>query len=294
MKHSRILEAAICQSLLLAMLSCISPAQQRIPVKQDWTGRMTVKATMAGQEGNFMVDLGAGTEVVSKQFAEKLKLAPAGYMTGFRMTGERAEGPRYTGAAIALGPLHSPQDFGVSGHLEKDPIDGLISARIFEHSPVTLDFVQGEIVVETPASFEQRIANGDTVPLKLDDDRDMKLDLFAEFDLGNGQTGLCEIDSGFFGITINKRYMEALGVVPETKGVDKIEFSPGFFTYKTHLPAIALAAAPDQKLENPLVNFGDFIYDCVVGTRFWHDRTLTLDLPSRRLIVARRPVARKG
>lgn len=41
-------------------------------------------------------------------------------------------------------------------------------------------------------------------------------------------------------------------------------------------------------LKDPLVNFGDFTYDCVVGTRFWHDRTVTLDLPSRRLIVVRK------
>jgi hypothetical protein len=122
----------------------------------------------------------------------------------------------------------------------------------------------------------------------------MRLDLFAEFNLGNGQTGLCEVDTGFFGIVINKRYMSALGVLPDTPGVDRIEFNPGHFTWKTHLPAISLAAAPEEKLENPLVNFGDFIYDCVVGMRFWRSRTVTLDLPSRQLIIGRAVEAAAG
>ena len=257
-------------------------------------GRMSITATVQGHEGKFMLDMGAGAEMVSTRFAANLKLSPSGYFTGYRMTGQRVEGQRFSGAPVAIGVLNSARDIGVSDHLDQDPIDGLISARVFENTPVTLDFAGKEVVVETPATLRQRSTNGRAVPLKLSDDRGMRLDLFAEFNLGNGQTGLCEVDTGFFGIVINKRYMEALKIAPDTAGVEKIEFSPGFSTYKTHLPVISLVAAPDEKLENPLVNFGDFVYDCVVGMRFWKSRTVTLDIPSRQLIVGRRVESAKG
>lgn len=273
-------------------LSVAAAAQEHIPVRQDWMGRMTVKAKVpGGQEGTFMLDLGAGAEIVSRKFAANLPLTAAGYYTGFRMTGERVGGNRYTGIPLAFGTLRTSGEVGVSDHIDKDPIDGLISARTFAQRPTTLDFVNKEVVLETEASARERLRSGSTVPLRVSDDRGLRLDLFAEFDLGNDQKGLCEVDTGFYGIMVHTRYMEALGIVPGALGVDRIEFNPGFFTWKTHLPAIALASAPEQKLEGPLVNFGDIIYDCVVGMRFWHDRTVTLDIAGRKLIVSHKEEA---
>jgi len=49
---------------------------------------------------------------------------------------------------------------------------------------------------------------------------------------------------------------------------------------------VSLLGAPEVKMEKPEVTFkGGLIYDGVVGTGFWLKREVTLDIPSRRLVV---------
>lgn len=89
--------------------------------------------------------------------------------------------------------------------LDAGGIAGLISARTFAHTPVTLDLPNRQLVFERRASLAARVRRGVTLPLKTDVLRDLALDLFVDFDLGGGQVGTCEIDTGSQAIDLNAR-----------------------------------------------------------------------------------------
>jgi hypothetical protein len=167
----------------------------------------------------------------------------------------------------------------VWGGLDAEGVAGLISARTFAHAPVTLDFPNHRLVFETPASLAARVRRGVTLPLKTDELRDMALDLFLDFDLGGGQVGTCEIDTGSEAIDVNARYLPALGI-----GADSGVAVP---QSRARLPAdLAPVGASQMRLERPTVRIGNYIYDCIIGTRFWSQVALTLDIPHHRVILS--------
>lgn len=238
--------------------------------------------------GVFVIDLGGGTEVLSSTYAERVKRGPAGWFTGFRSTGERIDGERMHIAPITLGPVTTPADAVVWRGLDGHGVDGLISARTFAHTPVTLDFANRQLVFETVASLRDRERRGSVLALKTDAVRDLALDLFLDFDFGNGQIGTCEIDTGSQGVDLNARYMAALGIRRDSGDVTETQMAgTSEVFYRARVPTtLAPVGAPHLIMERPVVRFGNYIYDCIVGTEFWAKTALTIDLPRRRVILA--------
>lgn len=178
---------------------------------------------------------------------------------------------------IVLGPIVTPGDAAVWQGLDSSGVDGLISARTFAHTPVTLDFGARELVFESPASLAARAQRGTVLTLRTDDLRGVALDLFLEFDFGDGQRGLCEIDTGSQGIDLSVRYMAPFGV-----NRDSTAATP----YRAQLPTlVAPVGAPQLNVSRPSVRIGNYIYDCIVGTQFWANTALTLDIAHHRVIL---------
>lgn len=105
--------------------------------------------------------------------------------------------------------------------------------------------------------------------MALDDQRDVALDLFARFLIGD-QPALCLIDTGSPGTTISTRFMAPLGVDPASSDVKKqerraVESGATITRYWTDVPQVSLAEAPQVALLHPRVSFADIIYDCVVS-----------------------------
>ncbi len=255
-------------------------SQTVLPVELNSSGMMLVRAAGQGQpEGRFVIDLGSGIEVLSSAYAQRVGRGSAGFFTGFRSTGERVDAARVRIAPIVLGPISTPADAVVWPGLDADSIAGLISARTFARTPVTLDFLNRQLVFETPASLAARARRGFSLPLKSDAVRDMALDLFLDFDLGGGQVGTCEIDTGSEAIDLNARYLPALGISADSGAAGAQS--------RARLPAdLAPVGAPRLRLERPAVRVGNYIYDCIIGTRFWSQVALTLDIPHRRVILS--------
>jgi hypothetical protein len=254
-------------------------AQTSLPVELNPDGMMVVQAAGRGlPAGRFVIDLGSGIEVLSGAYAQRVQRGPAGHFTGFRSTGERVDVPRVRIAPIELGPIETPADAVVWPGLDADSIAGLISARTFARSPVTLDFPNRRLVFETPASLAARARRGVSLPLKSDALRDMALDLFLDFDLGNGQVGTCEIDTGSHAVDVNARILPALGINGDS--------GAGAQVHARLAGDLAPVGAPQIHLERPNVRVGNYIYDCIVGNEFWSQTALTLDIPHHRVIVS--------
>lgn len=255
-----------------------------IDLKAGPGGTLTAPVSVdGGTPQRFILDLGAGLSLIpSSGLAQD---PPVAHFTGWRMTGERLDGQLYRVSSLGIGPLTSSNDLVAHWNgVTQAGVAGMISAREFASTPFTLDFTNRRLVLEDADSLKSRADKGVSVPLALDDDRGKSLTLFAELDFGRGQRGECLIDTGQFNIQVNKRYMEALGV--HLGGADVLQQEDRIIT---HLPDVALAAAPPVHSSGAKVIFRDIIYDCVIGNSFWNNKIATFDIAAKRMYVQALP-----
>lgn len=262
-----------------------------IPFETNTEGMVKIPATFGGVEVQALLDTGGGIDILAPSVVKKMSAQPAGVFAGFRMSGERVDLPLYTIASVRVGPFEKKNvTIGVLDILDKVGIPAMIGMPTLRNQPFTIDFVHKQLVLETPESLRQRHTAGDVVSLKVDDDRSIMLDLFAEFSFGKA-TGLCEIDTGNPGNAVNSRFMDSLGIEKDGKSVEK--FTGKTITgaertrYKTTIPELGFKAAPGSARRNAAVSFSDIIFDCVIGIDYYRDKVLTFDIAHRELIVQR-------
>jgi Aspartyl protease len=238
-------------------------AVDTIPFTEVNGGQMQVQASVDGKAPvPMLIDLGAGVNVLSSDYGGALAYGPVSKYTTFRLKGDRLDLQMRQVVSLSLGswPLDD-LNVGIWKGLDGTGVDGLISAMAFRRFATTFDFRTHQIVIEDAQSFFERKRNAQWVPIVIVDDRSIGLAIFAKFDFGNGQTGLCQIDTGSPGITLDRHY-------------------------GTSIPSIALAQTPGSKIVNPAVTFADLIYDCNIGNSFWKNRALTLDIPERAIFIS--------
>ena len=221
-----------------------------------------------------LVDTGAGVDVLSTSFGASY-VAVTGKYVSLRLSGERVDLPLGTVRSLRSGSVvFDAPHVGIWSGLDSMGVQGLISATAFRNVTATFDFRNHNLIIEDAQTFPERARAGIRVPLVLQDDLGIALGLFARFDFGNGQSGLCEIDTGAQGITIDKTLAPRLGV--SLPAGDKVS---------AHLTSIALQGDPGTMIQQPAVTFANVIYDCTVGNSFWQNRIFTLDLPNRYMYV---------
>jgi hypothetical protein len=220
-----------------------------------------------------LVDLGAGVDVLSSDLGRRYVVVRGKYVS-LRLTGERVDLPIGTVNSLAIGgvTIDAPH-VGIWNGLGTSGVEGLISATAFRNIATTFDFRNDQIILEDAQTFPERIRPETRLPLILQDDLGIALGIFARFDFGGGRTGLCEIDTGAPGITIDKTFAASAGLDPSGAA-------------KATIGSIALVGAPQSVIEQPTATFADIIYDCIVGNTFWTNRTFTLDLPNRFMYIS--------
>lgn len=264
--------AAIALAGAATLMPRPARAVDTIPFTEVKNGLIQVQGSVDGQPPvPMLVDLGAGVDVLSTTLGRRLVLVNGKYVS-LRLTGQRVDLPIGTIVSLAIGgvKIDAPR-VGVWSGLDGTGSDGLISATAFRNIATTFDFVNHQIIIEDAQTFPERERAGIKVPLMLQDDLGISLGIFARFDFGNGKTGLCEIDTGSEGITIDKTFAASIGL--------------NVAATTTKLSSISLAGIPQTTVEQPTVTLGNLIYDCNVGNSFWAGKLFTLDLPHRFLWV---------
>lgn len=260
--------------VLLSALAQPARAIETIPFADVNGGLIQVQGSVDSQGPvPMLVDLGAGVDVLSSDLGRRYVMISGKYVS-LRLTGERVDLPIGTVNSLAVGGvLIDAPHVGIWNGLGASGVEGLISATAFRNIATTFDFRNHQIVIEDAQTFPERIRPELKIPLILQDDLGIALGIFARFDFGAGKTGLCEIDTGAPGITIDKTFAASAGLDPSRAA-------------KATITSIALAGAPQTVIEQPTANFADIIYDCIVGNSFWANRTFTLDLPNRFMYVS--------
>lgn len=275
MKLSRIAVTLVIGTVALLCVTWLPAlAVQTIPFTEVKGGLIEVQGSVDGRpQVPMLVNLGAGLDVLSSRLGRALVLVNGKYVS-LRLTGERTDLPIGKVVSWAIGGVNlDVPRVGIWSGLDGTGVEGLIAATAFRNIATTFDFRDHQIVIEDAQTFPDRVRPQVRIRLTLQDDLGIALALFAPFDFGNGKTGLCEIDTGSQGITLDKTFAASAGLNP-SRGVAGT------------LSSIELSGAPQTRVVSPPVKFSDLIYDCDVGNSFWAGRTFTLDLPNRFMYVS--------
>jgi hypothetical protein len=260
------------------VLACTLPrpaiAIETIPYTDVNGGLIEVQGSIDGQATvPMLVNLGAGVDVLSSELGRRF-VAVNGKYVSLRLTGERVDLPIGKVVTLSIGNVNlDAPHVGIWNGLDGTGVGGLISATAFRNVTTTFDFRNHQIVIEDAQTFPERVRSQIRIPLILQDDLGIALGLFARFDFGGGKTGLCEIDTGSPGITLDKTFAASIGINPGGSSTGRIA-------------SVGIVGAPQTTITGPTVKFSDLIYDCDIGNSFWAGRTFTLDLPNHFVYVS--------
>ncbi len=108
-----------------------------------------------------LFDTGGGLTIVSPQVAKELGCSPSGRIVGFRMGGEKVVTQRCPGQPVFQAGAELPQEklavFDLAKMLPPSwpMLDGMVSLKILERVPFTLDLSAGRLVLESEETFSR-------------------------------------------------------------------------------------------------------------------------------------------
>ncbi len=267
--------------------------QSIIPIEISKEGHIFIKAKVDDVEGNFILDTGAGLNVITKSFASRLGNIEKqdGTYTGFRATGESQNINLYTIKKLKLGDLIERNSTIAIINFNIDSIDGLISLSSFRNQPFTIDFVNNKLYLESNNDVIKKERKGKVVPIQLDDDRGISLDVFTKVRVNNKLTLQISLDSGagFNVFRFNSRYMKSLEtdssktrIYNKKSTLDSTRVNSFFVT---RLNEIALLNAPSIKANNVKTAFlRSLIYDGITSIN-WLGKQITIDISKKEMII---------
>jgi Aspartyl protease len=273
------------------------PAEARpafaVPIEIGPHGHIVVRVRVDNVEGRFILDTGAGINVITSKFAAKLNgiKEEDGYFTGFRATGEALKLRLYEARQIVIGDLnlHDPTVTVLDADLGN--VDGLISLTCFRNQPFTIDFARKKLYLETASSLGVRARTGQTVPLQLDDDRGISLDMFTTVRVNDSLTLQISLDSGagFNVFRFNSGFMKELGIDTSaaTKYYKKSSLNEKITNtfYAAEVDKVSLLGAHSVDARDVKASFlAGLIYDGITGIN-WLGKRITIDIPDREMIL---------
>ena len=266
--------------------------QINIPFTQTPNGHIIIPATINGVEGNFVFDTGAGINLLTKDFADKVNdlEKTSHFYTGHRATGEEIKSDLWNSKVLEIDDFSITNETFAVYDLEF-PLDGLISLTPFKEKQITIDFKNKVLSIESENSLDQLIKNKDfEMPIQITNDRDIRIGISTAVKLNDKLSLNVGLDSGagFDVFRFNSRYMETLDI--DSTQIES-EVRPSSFKpeevnryYYTELEKLA------DSDENTIVkNFKatfieGLIYEGIMGIN-WIGEIITIDIPNKKLIV---------
>ncbi|HEY5822987.1 MAG TPA: retropepsin-like aspartic protease [Cyclobacteriaceae bacterium] len=267
------------------------PASSGFPFELSKEGHILIHARINGVEGNFIFDTGAGLNMMTRKFANKISELRKldSFYTGHRATGEAIQVDLWETESFQVGSFRvNKQIFSI---LDMDfPVDGLISLKSFEQTPITVDYRNKMIWIETTKTMAQRLKQGQSIPIQLSDHRGWSLDIFLFVRLNNQLTLQLCLDSGAGSdvYRFSANHMSALQV--DSLQV-KHKFKPSIFNsgtgnnyYFTTLKELSIPGTPIGVHDFKVTFIDHLLYDGITSIN-WLGEMITISIPDKKLIV---------
>lgn len=262
------------------------------PIKHPFTltpaGHILIDAQVNGVAGKFIVDTGAGMNMLTKKFAEKVPALTQThhFYTGHRASGEQLDMDLWQAEQLSIG------DYEVGSSLfsvaDVDfPIAGLISLTALRENIFSIDFTTQSLEIDTTAPTD----NGMTkLALTVLDDRDINLGIFTQVTLNNKLTLTTKLDSGAGQkvFRFNARYMKVLGfdVTEADAQQAQSDFVENHNNSFYSVPDVKVSVAENSiSLKNNVTFVDGLIYEGIIDTN-WLGRKLTFDISNKLLLVS--------
>jgi hypothetical protein len=255
---------------------------------------VTVPVLVGGRKARFILDTGIGLTLLSDRLCTEIGCHTDGSsFTGRRMSGQEVTVPLATAPPLSFGGVTRHDDLvgiiALGGFPpELGQVDGFLSLAFFDEVPFTVDYARDAVIVESPASADERTRDGSAVPVRLERDGPA-VDAFMQLDLPGARTVQVEIDMGSDSLILDERLAEAAGVDLDRDGVRRLEghdeTGHAYTRFFTRLDgSISATEAPSVAQTDPEVMFQRIIYDGLVGDAFLRRFTVTYDLPRERVV----------
>ncbi|MCG2431861.1 aspartyl protease family protein [Aequorivita xiaoshiensis] len=263
-----------------------------IPFTQTSNGHIIISASINGIQGSFIFDTGAGINLLTKKFADKVTDLEKThhFYTGHRATGEEIQSDLWNSKNLKIGDFKINKEIFAVYDIDF-PLDGLISLTPFKDKPITIDFENKILSIETERSMNQSMADKDfEMPIQINNDRDIRIGIATTIKLNDTLTLNVSLDSGagFNVFRFSSRFMENLGVDKESieSEYKQSMFKPenGNQYYYTTLSKMT-DINNNVSVRDFKVTFIDgLIYEGILGIN-WIGKKITIDIPNKRLIV---------
>ena len=242
--------------------------QAEIALRQYVGPLKSIQIAAGGETLPFILDTGGGFTIITPEVAKKTSCVPFGRLTGFRHNGERIETQRCAKTTLRLGGMNVTVETAVfdlmavlrqSGDLPL--VGGLIALNMFEKIPITLDYANEKLIIESPASFKERISEMKPLSVRLSrQGGGASIDLFVEVEAKTGTIWL-ELDSGNNGpVLLSKHAVTQLGLDTAQNNLSVM------------LNIIGLGPVKNEAVVS------DTIYDGLLNAKFLNETVLTMDL----------------
>lgn len=263
-----------------------------IPFTLLGSGHILVKAKINNIEGNFIFDTGAGLNLLTKKFADNIKdlKKTDGFYTGHRATGEEIIADLWDTKSLEMGSQKLNAEKFTVIDLEF-PVDGLISLLPFRNIPITIDYKNKVLTLETEKSVKELTKKGISLPIQISDDLGKTLGIATYVKLDNKLVVQMNLDSGagFNVFRFNSRYMQSLGIDPSKTEVkyQKSDFKPteGNNYYYTNLSKINAESNDKISASNFKATFIDGLIYEAIGSINWLGDKITIDIQNKNMII---------
>lgn len=266
--------------------------QINIPFTQTPNGHIIIPATINGVEGNFVFDTGAGINLLTKDFADKINdlEKTSHFYTGHRATGEEIKSDLWNSKSLEIGDYKITNETFAVYDLEF-PLDGLISLTPFKEKQITIDFKNKVLSIESENSLDQLIKNKDfEMPIQIINDREIRIGISTAVKLNDKLSLNVGLDSGagFDVFRFNSRYMETLDIdsTQIESEVRPSSFKPEEVNRYYYIELEKLADSDENTIvKNFKATFIEgLIYEGIMGIN-WIGEIITIDIPNKKLIV---------
>ena len=262
-----------------------------IPFKLSPNGHIMIKASVNGVPGNFVFDTGAGMNLLTKDFADKIDSLEktTHFYTGHRATGEAITSDLYQSEVLKIANF-SIEDEQFAVYDIDFPLDGLISLTPLQQKAFTVNFEENKLVIESEESLRRRKENIKfEMPLEINNDRNVKVSVgtIVQLDSLELHVGL-DSGAGFDVYRFNSRYMEALGIDStqvESKYIPS-SFKPeqGNQYYFAEVSRLSDLKVNAEQIDFRATFIDGLIYEGIMGIN-WIGEIITFDIPAKRILV---------
>jgi hypothetical protein len=177
---------------------------------------------------------------------------------------------------------------GVYAGFDNQGFDGLISLKLIENQPLTVDIKNKQLIIESASSLAAK--KGTEIPLLLHADRNRTLDIFMKVQIGKKYPAWVEFDTGagYSPLLLHSRFIKYANL--DTARMEIRQAGTGFgktekiYFDKSKQLHMHVTELNDGGYPN-IVFKPTLIYDGLTSHVIFGDRSWTIDLPNQRLIV---------